>query len=236
MKTSHSHPWIIWCRQRSGSISLFAAISTASEHPQAEIEPFDFGPIGDRQFTNVGKRMAPEDRDRSLREICDGKLVIKHCYENLSEGFNHALAEISTKAGYRHIHLVRRDELARLVSKGVAEQHGTWGAHEWTRERFAAYVASGKKLPPLDVPMLKSYHDQCEARWRSVGPLLAAFEVVSEEVFANPAPILSRVAVYLGMPESCGQTMAAHIGTPHGTRAIWELIPNTAELKGAIAA
>src|SRR5271170_378830 len=101
----HQHPWIIWCRQRSGSISLFTAVCSVSEYTPAEIEPFDFGPTGDRQFTNVGKRMGPADRDRSLRQVCDSRLVIKHCYENLSQGFNHALAEISTKAGYRHIHL-----------------------------------------------------------------------------------------------------------------------------------
>ena len=232
----HHHPWVIWCRQRTGSISLFTALCATSEYTPAEIEPFDFGPTGDRQFTEVGKRMVPADRDRSLRAICDSRFLIKHCYENLSNDFNHALAEISTKAGYRHIHLVRRNELARLISKGVAEQHGTWGAHEWTRERYARYAASGHKLPPLDVAMLKRYHDECERKWRAVEPLLRSWSVASEDIWLNPLTALSPVAQFLNMPESSAQQMASKLGRGHGTAAIWSLIPNIDELREAIAA
>jgi hypothetical protein len=228
-------PWIIWGRQRSGSISLFSALCSVSEFTPAEIEPFDFGPIGDRQFTDVGKHMAPADRDRALREICDRRLLIKHCYENLSIDFNHALAEISTRAGYRHIHLVRRDEFARLVSKGIAEQHGTWGGHEWTRERYKSYAATGKNLPPLDVPMLHRYHRDCVEKWNAVAPLLASLEIISEDLFTTPLPVLYRAARFLNMPAHT-HTMAKNLGKAHGTRMIWKLIPNIGELQEAIAA
>lgn len=180
--------------------------------------------------------MAPADRDRALREICDRRLVIKHCYENLSADFNHAFAELSTKAGYRHIHLVRRDELARLVSKGVAEQQGTWGAHDWTRERFARLRESGRALPSLDVPMLKRYHEECQAKWSALEPLLRGLQIVSEDLFRDPGPSLRRVAHFLRMPEHYAVTIAANLGRGHGTQAIWKLIPNIEQLRNAITA
>jgi hypothetical protein len=232
----NTYPFVIWCRQRTGSISLFAALCSASEHTPAEIEPFDFGPTSDRQFSNVGKRMPWPERDRALRKICDGRLLIKHCYENLSEEFNLALAWISTRAGYRHIHLTRRDEIARLVSKGIAERHGTWGAHDWTRHRFREYLVAGRGLPPLDVPMLRRYHEDCERKWRRVGPLLKALEVAFEDLFGPVKErTLARIALFLSMPEASANIMAANLGHGQDTRAIWKLIPNIDELRKVVA-
>jgi hypothetical protein len=162
--------------------------------------------------------------------------MIKHCYENLSAEFNRALAEISTRAGYRHIHLVRRDELARLISKGVAEQHGTWGGHEWTRERYAQYVSRGQSLPPLDVPMLAGYHRDCLSKWEGVRPLLRSLELRSEDLFTQPISVLSKVGRFLHIPESRVEVMARELGHDHRTRDIWRLLPNIPQLREAIAA
>jgi hypothetical protein len=120
-----SFPFIIWTCQRTGGISLFSALSSVSEHPAAENEPFDNDGPRKRQFTDVGRMLPVPGRDKRLREIVDGGWLIKHCYELFPDEFNHALAEISTRAGYRHIHLVRRDEMGRLISKGIAERYST---------------------------------------------------------------------------------------------------------------
>jgi hypothetical protein len=230
-----SFPFIIWCRQRTGSNSLLGALCSVSEHPVAPTEPFDdAGIVEDRQFSDVGKRMNPADRDAALRSICDQKLLIKHCYENLSEEFNLALAEISTRAGYRHIHLRRRDELARLISKGVAEQHGTWLPTEWTASKFDQWKADGRKLPPLDVPALKRYHELSESRWRSLAGMLLSREVASEELFSNPEVVLSGLADHLGVPRAKVPTMRKGLGAGQSTPSIWDLIPNIEELKLAI--
>lgn len=229
-----SFPFIIWCRQRTGSISLFSALCSASEHTPAEIEPFDFGNVSDRQFTDVGKRMGNSARDWSLRNICDQRLLIKHCYENLSEEFNHALAKISTLAGYRHIHLVRKDEVARLISKGIAEQHGTWGAHDWTFKRYDEWLANGKQLPPLNVAALKKYSEVSEARWSAVGHLLEAHEVTFEGLFSATGVVLSRIAQYVGFPQSKITSMRDSMGTGQKTPSIWRLIPNIEELRRSV--
>jgi hypothetical protein len=229
-----SHPFIIWCRQRTGSISLFYSLCSVSEHSPAEIEPFDFGNVGDRQFSYVGKRLTPSDRDRELRAICDGRILIKHCYENLSAEFNHALAEISTRAGYRHVHLRRKDEVARLISKGVAEQHGTWGAHPWTRALYDEWRAKRLQLPPLDIPRLREYHERSESRWNALAGLLRPHEVTFEELFSAPATVLPRLAAYIGVPDTLVPVMRKNLGTGQRTWTIWDLIPNVEELRIAI--
>ena len=235
MSLRMSFPFIIWCRQRTGSISLFYSLCSASEHTPAQCEPFDADVTKDRQFTNVGKRMRPRERDVALRSICDDRFLIKHCYENLSEEFNHALAEISTRAGYRHIHLVRHNELARLISKGIAEQHGTWVADGWTRAKYQDWKRRGLKLPPLDIPAMKQYHELSESRWRALAGLLRPHEVMSENFFSVPRLVLSRITDYLGMPTSNVQTMLNNIGASQSTPSIWKLLPNIQELKDAIA-
>lgn len=232
--STSSFPFIIWCRQRTGSISLFSALCSASEHTSAEIEPFDFGNVSDRQFTDVGKRMDASARDCALRDICDRHLLIKHCYENLSEEFNFALAKISTLAGYRHIHLVRKDEVARLISKGIAEKHGTWGAHDWTFKRYEDWKAQGKQLPPLDVAALKKYSNISESRWTAVGSFLQSFEVTFEDLFSATNAVLSRIADYIGMPQSKIHLMRDSIGIGQKTPSIWRLIPNIEELRFAV--
>jgi LPS sulfotransferase NodH len=178
--------------------------------------------------------MPPGERDKALRLICDRRLLIKHCYENLSEDFNHALAEISTRAGYRHIHLFRRDEIARLISKGLAEQHGTWGASEFTRARHAAWLATGEKLPPLDVAALKQYHDLCESRWMAVSGLLRAHDVEFEQLTREPGRVLDRLAVYLRLPSAFVPGMCRKLGRGQDSRDVWRLIPNTNKLQAAI--
>jgi LPS sulfotransferase NodH len=231
-----SYPFIIWCRQRTGSTALFYALCAASEHTPAEIEPFDLSPSGDRQLSSVSKRMAPGDRNRALRDICDKGLLIKHCYENLPVEFNHKLAETSTRAGYRHIHLYRRDEVARLISKGIAEQHGTWGAHDGTRVKYEEWKAKGMHLPPLDVPALKRYHDTADEKWKAIGPLLRAHDVEYEELFYTPWAILARLANYINASRALHSIskMVAKLGTGQNTPAIWNLIPNVEELRDAV--
>lgn len=229
-----SQPFIIWTRQRTGGISLFSALCSVSQHPAAEIEPFDFGNVSDRQFSDVGKRLPPAKRDSRLREIADRGWLIKHCYENLSAEFNHALAEIFTRAGYRHIHLFRRDQVARLVSKGIAEREGTWGGHSWTRARYAAMLASGREFS-LDIAALKRYHETSEARWASLEPLLPVLDVAMEDLFRDPqSPILARLAGFLGIRGSSVPKIAASLGQPHGTRKLWGLISNLPQLRAAI--
>lgn len=224
----HSHPFIIWTRQRTGGISLFTGLCAASEHPAAEIEPFDFSNVSDRQFSDVGKRLLPAERNRRLREIADSGSLIKHCYENLSDDFNLSLARTFTRAGYRHIHLTRKNELARLISKGIAEQQGTWGNHRWTQERYAALLREGRRLT-LDVAALRRYRHLCDARWLAVSPILNAFEITTEQVFARHGAITALVA-YLDLPPHSTDTIICNLGTPHGTARMYHLIENLPEL------
>lgn len=227
-----SFPFIVWCRQRTGSISLFSALLLASEHRAAEMEPFDKDVARDRQFTHVAS-MSPADRDRALRDICDTPLLIKHCYENLPAEFNRALAGISTRAGYRHIHLYRTNEVARLVSKGIAERHAAWFPCEGTD----ALYRGSRALPPLNILALKRYHDMCVERYDSLPPLPWG-HVATEHLFPHPEAELLRIATFLRLamrpallPLMVGELQKHRQNTP----SIYRRIPNIDELRRVIA-
>lgn len=232
--TQFSFPFIIWCCQRTGSNSLFNALRAVSEHPPAPSEPFDSRIAEDRQFAYIPG--LPADRcDGALREMCGARLLIRHCYENLPDDFNRALAEVSTRAGYRHIHLQRRDEIARLISKGIAEQHGAWIPTDWTRAKYREWLSDGRTLPPLDVTALKDYHQLCVRKRKAIAGSLSVHVVRYEELFTDdPYSVLGGLASYLGFPHSSLPLMRNALGHGQDTPAIWKLIPNIEELRNAI--
>lgn len=227
-----SFPFIIWCRQRTGSNSLMDALCAVSEYQPAPPEPFDTGISEDRYFSHISK-MAPDDRDLAIRDICSQQLLIRHCYENLPEEFNRAFAAISKRSGYRHIHLQRNNELARLASKGIAEQHGTWIPTKWTAAKYEAWRAAGRMLPPLNVEDLIRYHERCESGWRPLASM-QYLTVTSEDLFSKPQSTLVRIACYLDMPESSIPAMIANLGKGQDTPSVWGLIPNIEELDNAL--
>jgi hypothetical protein len=230
-----SSPFVIWCCQRTGSNSLMDALCAVSEYKPAPPEPFDTRIAEDRHFAEI-RKMPPSARDRALEDMCSRRLLIRHCYENLPDEFNLALCRISTKFGYRHVRLLRRDEIGRLISKGIAEQHGTWIPTEWTAARFAEWKAASRMLPPLDVKALKEYHDRCKSRWRTLASM-QYLTVMFEDLFVlGPArEVLSRVAIYLDIPQTSVSTMVVNLGRGQNTPGIWSLIPNIDELERAIA-
>lgn len=227
-----SFPFIIWCCQRTGSNSLMDSLCAVSGHMPAPPEPFDTGITEDRHFSHIVK-MEPGERDQAIALICSRRFLIRHCYENLPDDFNRALLEIATRAGYRHIHLRRNDEVARLVSKGIAEQHGTWIPSDWTEARYEAWRIAGRPLPPLDIEALKQYHERCRSRWMALSGM-QHLSVASEDLFSDPERLLSRVAAYLDIPQASVPAMVSNIRGGQGTPSIWNLIPNIDELRKVV--
>jgi hypothetical protein len=102
-----------------------------SEHPAAEHEPFNHEARDIRQFGHVYKEWVNTRNVDPLRKLCRSHFLIKHVYDKFDDAFNSSLALAAYNAGYRQIHLLRRDKVARLASKGIANAEGTWypGAH-----------------------------------------------------------------------------------------------------------
>ena len=229
-----SSPWIIWTVPRTGGTNLSAALKSLSERPAAEDEPFQFGD-NPRQFSGVYERWRRRPSAiGELSSICEVGWCIKHIPESFDDAFNIALAQETERAGYRHIHLTRRDEFARLISRDVAEQLNAWEA----RDAFPLIheiLAGRHRLHPLDVPHLIVNKRLGEHRWRMIRPHLSnVVEITTEEIIIDPGFIIQRLALVLGLDcESAAKTLPAQ---GQDTKRIWHLIPNLDELRAALKA
>lgn len=233
-----SRPFIIWCGQRTSSISIFNALAAVSEHPAAESEPFD-GSVEARQFDQVAGA-APPKRDRMLAEICGRGWLLKHVFEYLSPEFNRALARIATSAGYRHIRLDRHDVLARLVSLGVAEQLAVWFPCPATDRALGAVATGARRIAPLDVAGLVGRQRAYEAQWRALEPRVAHVRVWSEDCTSDRPAVrhgaLARLLRHAEIPaERLADLDAALFRGGQGTARARNRIVNLSELRAALA-
>ena len=115
--------------QRTGGTSLTKLLMTLSEHKTTDHEPFNWE-REPRQFARVARAWAETQNEEALfaalSEIFYRGYLIKHCYEFHAASFNVRLMKAAAQTNYRRIHLVRRNELSRLISKFIAQAHGTW--------------------------------------------------------------------------------------------------------------
>src|SRR5271170_1192694 len=179
-----SSPWIIWCRQRTASnatassLALSTGVKYKSEcfNPALKQLPFVMIP----SFP-VGAREA------ALNMLCDMGMCFKHVYDLLPLEFNLALAEATNRANYRHIYLVR-NEFARLVSLGVAENETTWMPYKSTRDTFDRVTRGEHQLRPLRVASLIQRSREAQSQWRHISDVLRSCLVIkSEEITARNA-------------------------------------------------
>ena len=232
-----SSPWIIWCRQRTASIAVSNALALSTGARLATSECFD-GSIEQRQFSHIPS--LPElRRDLALNTICADGWCFKHVYDRLPLGFNLALAAATSRAGYRHIHLVR-DEFARLVSLGVAENEKTWLPFSQTKDIFTRVKARTYKLRPLDVASLISRSRMAHNQWRFISSEIRCCLVVESEDLTATKRMRRREAIGV---------LLRHVGVSRvnipkfenelrsrdqNTRAVWDALPNLNQLRKAL--
>src|SRR4029077_7075287 len=89
---------------------------------------------------------------------------IKHCYEFHLPSFNRNLVQAAAKfPEYRHIHLLRRDDLGRLTSKFIAQPNGPW-FREYDSKVYNEIRAGRRRLAPLPVEqVVEQYNHAREA-------------------------------------------------------------------------
>jgi hypothetical protein len=160
-----SHPFFIWTMQRTGGTSLAELLMEISEHRKADHEPFNWRK-SPRQFAAVAQHFA-ETHDAaalaaSLDDIFGQKFLIKHCYELHPELTPH-LMRAAARAGYRHVHLLRHNEMSRLLSKFVAEANGTW-FKDYSSKVYGDILAGRRKLNPLPLKKMVEQFEFCRAQ------------------------------------------------------------------------
>lgn len=157
-----SVPFIIWTLRRTGGTSFTNLMMDLSGRPRLEHEPFNWN----RSLGQVALDFDRGHNEAALRARLQGILgpgpSIKHAYEMVSHGFNNALMQEATDAGYRHIMLTREDEAARMLSLALAEQTGHWG-DAGTRAAHEAIGAGRQAAQPFDIPAMIAAHR--EARY-----------------------------------------------------------------------
>lgn len=234
-----SPPWIIWCRQRTGSIALSEALRPVSDRPLAESEPFD-GSVESRQFSHV-TGLGAKARRVALKSICQEGWCLKHAYDRLSLAFNLELAEATNAAGYRHVHLTRRSELARLISLGIAENEVTWLAHSTLTTKAFDEIRSGKrKMQPLNVVSLIERSKEADHIWSETQPYLARCKNLWTEEITSPSrsrrhAVLTELLKHLGIPREQMMTVDRALdGSGQNTFSLWRFVPNINELRRAL--
>ena len=221
-------PFIIWAATRTSSTNLCRALG-------AENEPFQAGPPESRLAWSY--RRWREDRStRAIELLCENKISIKHIAEAFDDEFNIALARTALHHGYRHIHLVRLNEVARLISLDVAGQLDAWWPHD-AKDRFEELKESGHRLNPLDVPRLLENSRQVMRSWHAVAPYIhPKIRVTYEDLITKDShrreSVLRWIVNYLEFPISKISELDEAMRTGGQNSAqVRDLIPNIFELR-----
>ena len=181
-----SRPFFIWTMQRTGGTALADLLMEMSEHRSTEHEPFNWSRTSPRQFWPVAEAWnRSHDADElsgALETIFAQNHLIKHCYELFATPFNEHLVQALAKTGYRHIHLLRRDEYARLMSKFVAEAQGTW-FRDYARKVYAEIADGRRTLEPVPIAAMVRHYHHCRRATDTVSGWLAELGTDSRLVY-----------------------------------------------------
>ena len=248
-----SRPFIIWTMQRTGGTALTDLLMEMSEHRSAEHEPFNWAKKSPRQFWPITDAWN-KTRDHvalagDLDAILAQNVLLKHCYELLQMPFNQHLMQAAAKTRYRHIHLLRRDETARLTSKFIAESQGTW-FRDYARKVFAEVADGQRAMPALPVEDMVRHFRHCRSATETVSAWLADLGAESRRVYYEDlyeGDRETRLAHLLGLLNFLGFTQADvdrhrfvmeakifHAGQE--TRSVAPYVPNLAAARAALAA
>jgi len=169
-----SKPFIIWTMRRTGGTALTDLLMEMSEYETIDHEPFQFhrklGHIN-RAFDRQKNGDKSPDVLRLLDEALVSKPLIKHAYEIVDADFNEMLAKYIKSTEYKHLFLIRKDEVSRVLSLFTAYQSGVWGKHG--SESTYEMIRSGqKKLEPFDLDAMKIEEERSMKQTRRIRAIL----------------------------------------------------------------
>ncbi len=156
-----TNPFIIWTTRRTGGTSLANILKTISGY-EVEHEPFNW----DRTFGFIAKKFHNDqnfdDLQTAVNEYCiNKKICIKHCYEICGDSLNDSLIKVLAKSNYKHLFLLRKNELERLISLYLAQQTSAWGK-QGSDEIYQKYLLKQKKLNELNIQEMVIHSKYCQ--------------------------------------------------------------------------
>jgi methyltransferase family protein len=247
-----SHPFIIWTMQRTGGTSLAELLMAMSEHKSADHEPFNWRRHKPRQFGHIAQHWA-ETKDevelkRALSAIFADRYLIKHCYELHGTPFNSRLVEMAARTDYCHILLLRRDELSRLLSKFIAEAHGTW-FKDYAAQVFGGVLAKERTIRPLPADRMVRHFSYCQEVTEQTRELLDRFNLEVKDIHyedlylgeqANRQSHLSSLFDFIGFAPETIERHRAEIeekifDSGQKTTDVLPFVPNLEQVKQVLA-
>jgi SAM-dependent methyltransferase len=246
-----SYPFLIWTVQRTGGTSLTELLMKMSEHQSADHEPFNWR-NKPRQFGHIVQEWVETKNNSglaaSLGELFDQRYLIKHCYELHDLRFAERLLKAAEQTNYRHILLLRRDELSRLVSKYIAEANGTW-FKDYASKVYAGIAAQEREMSPLPVEDIVKHYIFCRKITDRVRALLNQKGVEKREIWYEDIYVgdretrLANLNALFQFLDFTPETIAAHqadieekiFHSGQNTGNILQFVPNLDEVRLAMA-
>ena len=180
-----SRPFIIWTMRRTGGTALTDLLMEMSEYETIDHEPFQehrkFGYISSA-FSESSENKTDTDIQSLLKDAFKDKPLIKHCYEIADPQFNETLAHFLKHSDYKHLFLIRKDEVSRVLSLFLAYMSDVWGKHG--SEGMYEMIQNGEKiLPPFDLDAMKKEEEYSTKQTAYIREVLRKESIAFQDVY-----------------------------------------------------
>ncbi len=240
-------PFIIWTLRRTGGTSLGSLLFDVSPFPRWPDEAFN----PDRKLGHITR--AYQERpdlsrlDAEIAEVVRQKHNLKHCLETVPYQVTSSLLRQSTDAGYRHLMLLRRNEVERLLSLFLAAQTGAWGKKD-AEARYEDVRAGRVQLKPIDPKMVHAQLNHDAVSLGRLMRLLLAHGIPFQQVFYEDlysgtfeqrCALVDRLLAGLNLSHRRPDTQALYqrlMNSHQDSRSIHQFVPNLLEVQNIIRA
>ena len=245
-------PMIIWTLRRTGGTSLASLLFKNSSFKGLQHEPFNQERVwGDvtydwrqqegKALDDIAEYDLSSIQDRIFQYV-SSKRNIKHCIDNIPFTITKFLLEASQDVGYKHILLLRKNQLQRILSLLVAQQV-TW-KHGYSPDVAAEKIESGEFVMPeiafgdinrkfiessqIVGRLYEAFHQNDIPYYRVYFEDLYSSDLGAQERVQNAMRILDYLEI-----ENRDTTIIQEkiFNASEHTQAIYEHIPNYAQLE-----
>lgn len=239
-------PVVIWTFRRTGGTTLSLLLFGCSSFPRWPGEPFNT----DRALGYITRTFI-ETRDTNrvhadIAEALKQKHNLKHCLDTVPYEVSSSLLQQSTAAGYRHLVLLRRNEVRRLLSLFLAQQTGAFDKRK-ARKRYEEIRSGQLKLKPIEMKALDFRLDQDAMLLGRLMRLLLANQIPHQQIFYEDlyaGTFEERKGLFVNLMTGLGMTRVpddevlrkALMDSHQASSSVYEYIPNLAQVEARIRA
>lgn len=156
-----SKPFFIWTMRRTGGTSLTSLLSNISEYRGMQHEPFNVDRVWGNFVTEYRQNKSIPLIKDELNNVLKTTPLIKHCYELFGIEFNNLILDVVKEKEYKHILLIKKNELSRICSLFLAKQTSVWGL-EQKKEKYINIITKKHRLEPFDMEEMHTHIKWCK--------------------------------------------------------------------------